>query len=477
MNLEFKIPLWKHQKEASDIAKSRDYYAFLFEVGTGKTCAAITTLRYKYAENKRLLPTLILCPIIVMENWKREILANSKIKPLQIITPQGPGKKRARIISEQTEDPNKIVIINYESLLIEPVYEEIKRWGPEVLVCDESHYLKEMRSKRTKKAIFIADRCRYRYIMTGTPVLNTPMDLFAQFRVMDGGEAFGKSYTVFRAEYFYDRNVHMPPMKYFPDWKIKKDSINQFNQILNSSGMIVKKADCLDLPPLIKKPIYVELSKEQKRVYEELKKDLITFLNDKACTAPLAITKSLRLQQIVSGFVMGEDMEGKSEVIDLKENPRAKVLEKLLVEYSEHHKLIIWAVFKNNYKTIREVCDKLKIPFVEVHGEIKTKDKFKNVDTFNQDPKCRVLIGHPNSGGVGINLVASSISIFYSRNFSLGQDIQAEARNYRGGSEIHESILRIDLIAKDTIDEVIQKALASKQAISDKLLKKSQHLL
>ena len=241
--------------------------------------------------------------------------------------------------------------------------------------------------------------------------------------------------------------------------------------------MVAKKSECLDLPPLVKKEIFIELSKEQRRIYEELKTDLITYINDKACTAPLALTKALRLQQIVSGFVVGEDDENQKHEIVIKDNPRAKALEELLRELTPHHKVIVWAVFKNNYETIRQICGKLKIKHVEVHGSIPSRTKFENVDKFNTDDNRRVFLGHPLSGGIGINLIASSVSIFYSRNFSLGQDVQAEARNYRGGSEIHEKVTRIDLVAKDTIDEVIQKALANKQEISDKLLRDSQSLL
>ena len=468
--------LWDHQKRAIERAKGRKYFALFHQVGVGKTLSQINILRNVYIENRRILPTLILCPIIVIENWKRELLANSKIAPLKIITLHGTGKKRADTLRAAHEkDRDVIVIVNYESLLIASVFEELCRWAPEVMVNDESHMLKEIKSKRTKQAVRLAEGARYRYLMTGTPVLNSPMDLFSQFRVMDLGEAFGKNFWGFRNTYFYDKNAHMPPAKHFPDWRIKPDAIDEFNRIVHENGDVAKKSECLDLPPYLKKPIYVELSKEQERVYRELKKDLISFLNDKACTAPLAITKSLRLQQIVSGFVMGEDVKGAKEEIVIKNNPRQKALEELLKLHAKDHKIIVWAVFKNNYQTIRETCEKLKLKYVEVHGEIKNKDKFLAVDSFNTDAGVRVLIGHPNSGGVGINLVASSISIFYSRNFSLGQDIQAEARNYRGGSEIHESIVRIDLIARDTIDEVIQKALANKQKISDKLLKKSQN--
>jgi SNF2 family DNA or RNA helicase len=82
-----------------------------------------------------------------------------------------------------------------------------------------------------------------------------------------------------------------------------------------------------------------------------------------------------------------------------------------------------------------------------------------------------VLIGHPGSGGIGLNLIEASYMIYYSRSFSLEHDIQSEARCYRGGSERHQSITRIDLVTPGTIDELVMKSLATKQELSDKILK------
>jgi len=111
----------------------------------------------------------------------------------------------------------------------------------------------------------------------------------------------------------------------------------------------------------------------------------------------------------------------------------------------------------------------LKLGFAELHGDIKDKDK--EAEKFRSDDSIRVIIGHPGSGGIGLNLVEASYMIYYSRNFSLEMDIQSEARNYRGGSERHASITRIDLVTPGTIDELVLKALAGKTAISNSVLK------
>jgi SNF2 family DNA or RNA helicase len=240
--------------------------------------------------------------------------------------------------------------------------------------------------------------------------------------------------------------------------------------LISTKALRAVKEECLDLPPLIKEKIEVELSAEQKRMYKEMKNEFITFIKEeseekeRAVVAELAITKGLRLQQIVSGFVKTDT----GETINCKKNPRLDALSTLLEELTPGHKVIVWACFKQDYEEIKKVCQKLKIKFAEVHGGIKNKDE--QCEKFRKDKDIRVVICNQASAGIGINLVEASYSIYYSRNFSLEQDVQSEARNYRGGSEVHSKITRIDLVAPGTIDELVLKALESKQNIADVIL-------
>lgn len=468
VELDYLVPPWNHQLETIEKAKTLPSFALLFEVGAGKTSTAINCLRYKYLTENRLLRTLVLGPPIIIQNWRREFYKHSKLGP-EVVCLEGTGKQRLSLIKKH-ENSNKIFITNYESLLMKDVYEALLKWKPEAIIFDESHKLKSTKAKRTKAATKLADMAKYRYILTGTPILNTPMDIFSQFRILDGGEAFDKNFFVFRAKYFMDKNALMPRDRYFPNWVIRPGALDEINKKIKPVSMVVKKADCLDLPPLVRKEVFVELSKEQNRLYQEMKKDLITYVGDKACVANLAITKALRLQQIVSGFVTVKEDGEDPKNLTLKDNPRAIALKDLLEEITPSAKVLIWAVFKENYLTIKKVCESLGLDYVEVHGEVAASQRQKAVDRFTKEPNCKVFLGHPQSAGIGINLVEASYSIFYSRTFSLEHDIQAEGRNFRGGSEMHEKITRIDLIAKDTIDELISEKLAMKMDVSDKVL-------
>ena len=474
MTLPYLVPPWKHQLQAIERAVPRRDFGLFFEMGAGKTMTAINVLRHWYVEEKRVLRTLVLGPPIVLHNWKREFAMHSKVAD-KVVVLEGTGKKRALAVDTYRKlHGNKagaVFVTNYESLLMPDVFERLMAWEPEVIVFDESHKLKSMTAKRTKLGIKLADVAKRRLILTGTPILNTPMDIFAQYRVMDQGETFGKNFFVFRAQYFYDKNAGMPKDKHFPLWLTRPGALEELNKKIQPSSMVVKKADCLDLPPLVRQTVTVELSKEQEKLYAAMKKDFVAYVQDKACVAQLAITKALRLQQIVSGFVTLEGQDGEDRTnVGIKDNPRAAALKELLSDIAPHSKVIVWAVFRENYGAVRHICEELGLDHVEVHGDVSAKAKQDAVDRFNSDPSVRVFIGHPASGGIGINLVSASYCIFYSRNFSLENDLQAGARNYRGGSEMHEKVTRIDIVARGTIDELITEKLAQKMHVSDQIL-------
>lgn len=342
----------------------------------------------------------------------------------------------------------------------------------EGVVVHNSHRCKDIQAKRTKATIALADRADIvRLGLSGTPVLNSPMDLFSQYRILDGGENFGKNFFAFRASHMKDRNAYMPKQKYFPDWVPTEEGNRAISAVLQKTALVVKKEECLDLPPLVQKVIEVELSPEQRRVYDDMKKDFIAYIGDQACVAQLAITKALRLQQIVSGHLPVESEGGEQVVKTFTGTPRLAAFRELLLDIAPHHKVLVWAVFKQDYGALKHVCDDLGFAFVEVHGEIPQRGKDVAVEAFRSDPKVRVLIGHPQSAGLGVNLVEASYTVYYSRGFSLEQRLQSEARNYRAGSERHEKITQIDLVARGTIDELINAALQTKTKLSVDLLR------
>lgn len=468
--LECTVPLWAHQKSAVLKAKDRPFFGFFFEVGAGKTAAAITTARFKYVAANRVLRTQIFCPPVVIKNWEAELQMHLPVhlhKYIKVVYGAGAEREKKIRAIEESNEPY-ILITNYESMIMPKVYAGLLRLKPELAIFDELHRLKSSKSQRFKKMLPLADMCEFKLGLTGTLITNDAMDIWPQYRILDGGTTFGKNFFSFRSQYFYDKNAGMPRQSYFPDWRVRPGSLEEFNRRVSLTGMVIKKTECLDLPPLLKSIVPLDMSPEQKKAYDSMHDVLISaFENGEVALAEFALTKSLRLQQIVSGFVTLDS----GDVKVFKDNPRKEALEDLLEDMAPQSKIIVWSVFHQNYQDIREVCKKLKLKYVELHGEVKAKDRDENIAAFNHDPEVRVLIGHPGSGGIGVNLIASDLSIYYSRDFSLERYLQSEGRNYRGGSERHDKVTHIHLVAGGTIDEDVAKALAAKQAISNTILK------
>lgn len=466
--MNYKVEPWAHQKEAIERASTENHFALFFEMGTGKTATAINILRKWSIQKGRLLRTLIFCPPIVIDQWADEFRNHSEISEKCIVRLKGPGAKRVSLLEKHLQsDLPQVFITNYETLLMKPCYKKFLEGHFEVLICDESHKLKSYSAKRTKLCTVLSDMVPRKLILTGSPVLNTPMDVFPQFRILDGGKTFGNNFFVFRARYFYDGNAGMPKHKYFPNWKPRPDCVKEINKLIYQKAMHVEKSRCLDLPPLIRQEVFAELSKEQRKVYEAMKEDLVAYLSNKsAAIANMALTKALRLQQIVSGFVTTDQ----KSTHRFKELPRLKVLAELLESLVPQHKVIVWASFQENYRRIKDVCKEMGIDSVEIHGLCSEKEKRAAIDDFREKDSTRVVIANQKAGGVGLNLTEASYCIYYSRGYSLEDDIQSEARNYRGGSERHEKVTRIDIIAPQTIDQIIVKALKRKQNLADSIL-------
>lgn len=476
--MEYKIPLWEHQKLAVERAKLLPYFALFFMMGTGKSATVINILRQKINDGKKPLKTIVFAPPVVLRNWKEEFLMHSKIGQADIQILSGHGKKRAEQFMALTEGAKSqtvkqpIIITNYESLLIENLYPLFKNWQPDVLIFDESHKLKNYTAKRSKLAERLANpKVGPRplvYLLSGTPVLNSPMDLFFQYLILDGGETFGKNFFIFRAKYFIDKNAGMNKQNYFPDWRVRSGALEEINQRIFDHGMRVTKEECMDLPEELSVTIKCEMTKAQAKNYQELKKDLVTSVRNETIMTPLAIVKALRLMQIASGYLplpMDESGEIPKEIYE--DTDKDEKFRGLLEELAPH-KVAVWAVFKQNYESIKKVVSALGYKFVEVHGGISRAEQDANIKAFQEDPEVKVFIGHPGSAGIGVNLVCAHYDIFYSRTFSLEHYLQARARLHRGGQT--QKVTHYDLICEGTIEEIVQKKLANKEELGEKLL-------
>lgn len=464
-------PLWKHQLEGIELGKHHPDCALLFEMGTGKTRTALEILRARMNENRKILRTLIVGPSAVLQNWKNEISMYTKIPLDKVFVLNQSVAERVHLVKVLPKD--SIFITNYEAFAQAKFREVFSINPPEFLVLDEAHRVKGVSAQRTKALIQVSDSMgflpvKYRLMLTGTPVLNNELDLFAQYRILDGGKRLGKNFFQFRAQYFEDKNRYMPKHSHFPKWVPKASSRDILKTKISEISMHASKDECLDLPPFVRVTTPVELGWDQKKAYNDMKQEFLAFCDKGVAVAQLAITKALRMQQILSGFLKLED----GQIHRFECNPRAAALEELLSDIAEHQKVIVWSVFHEDHEVVRNICKKLGFDFAELTGLVDNKQK--EIDRFQNDDKCRVMVASQAAGGTGVNLTAASYMIYYSRGYSLEQDLQSEARAYRGGSERHKSITRIDIIAENTIDNAVLQALQSKKDLSKDILQLAQ---
>lgn len=451
------VNLWNHQQEAVSKFLADGYLFCIHEVGTGKTRTSIECI-----QRKNLTRGLILCPLIVCENWRREI--NNWAPELQDRVKVLGGSQKKRI--KDLDASASIFVTNHEAVIMKDLWAKILSMPWEFLLIDESHRFKNPQAARTRTIMTLAEKIKHKILLTGTPMLQSVIDLQPQLRILNN-KLVPKNWYEFRARYCMDLNKNMPKSHYFPNWQPRPETAQELNNIVSLVAHRAEKKEVLkDLPPFVRQVVYVDLEKETKKIYQQMESSFITELDGETMHADLVLTKLIRLQQITAGIFKNDKGEEKS-----LPTPKLAALAELLSDNAQRHKVIVWANFIHCYHDIAAVCTQLELPSVIIRGEQSPKDRQIAVDAFQQDPSVRVCIANQAAGGIGINLHAASIAIYYSKGFGLEHDLQSEARCYRGGSEVHQKVTRIDILAKDTIDEDIHVALRDKLALSDLITK------
>lgn len=467
------LKLYQWQSDSVEKFRNCTEAFYMADMGTGKSGAAITLWR-KWCENENgLLRTLIISPTVTLQNWKNEFSVFSNVRAHNILVlDSGSGKGKAKQVQETTGA--LIVITNYEAILNEELFVSLHdNLRPSVIICDESHYIKTHNSKRTKLVLELSKRCKYKILMSGTPLLNRCTDLFSQFLVLDGGMTLGTNYYVFQNKYMVDKNANWKGRnKYFPKWENNPEKEKELQDKVFTKSVRVMKSECLDLPPLIKLKETIPMSPEQKKAYDTFKRDLLVFIDRQredgtplAVIAELAITKAMKLLQIANGFAIAED-----KIVQRYPCPKLDRMMEKILELYENHKIILWCSFKEHYKMISERLKEHNIKHVFLTGEQSTKEKQESIQDFCNDKSIPCIIANRGAGGVGCNLVESDYAINVSRNFKLSEELQSESRNYRGGSERHETIIKLDLVTEGSIEEDVVTALNNKEELSSRIL-------
>lgn len=459
---ESKMEPFKHQLIAWDFIKDRRCAALLMEMGTGKTKTAIDAMNYvwKHKEGQRKgFKILWICPTSVMYNAAKEMEMNSSI-PLNVSIMKGLKKRRLSCIVEfanSAESYSQVLILNYEA--VRTLEEELIASEPDMVILDESTKIKNPQAQVSKALYKIGKVAKYRYIMTGSPITQSPVDIYSQYKFLDDN-IFGKSFTLFKAKYVI-----------FGGWEgreiIGYRNIDEIKEKIYSIGIRFMKKECLDLPDKVYEKRFYELEGGQKEIYNSMKKDLVAEFGGGLITAQAAIVKLLRLSQICSGFVTLDHEPGCKPLPQyLNENPKLKVLEEVLEEL-EDKKVVVWCRFINEIKMIEGLLTKIKRPFFSFWGETKKDQRQNIIEEFNNGKGPTVFIGQIQTGGMGINLTGAHNMVYYSNSYSLQDRLQSEDRCHRSGQR--NEVLYIDIIGQKTIEESVLQALKSKHELSSLL--------
>jgi SNF2 family DNA or RNA helicase len=240
-------------------------------------------------------------------------------------------------------------------------------------------------------------------------------------------------------------------------------NLGELSEKLQGFSYRVLKEDCLDLPPKNWTKRHITLSNEQKKVYDQMKKEALATLNGKVTSTMTVITQLMRLQQITCGHFVADD--GSTQEI---KNNRITELMEVLDEIEG--KAIIWGHWQKDIQNIVDEIEKIHGPgsVVNYYGLTPQDERQDNIRKFQDDPKCRFMVGTPSTGGYGITLTAANTVIYYSNGYDLEKRLQSEDRAHRIGQK--KNVTYIDIIAEDTVDEKIVKSLRKKINIASEVL-------
>ena len=470
LQYKYKTEPYKHQEDALNTCWDKTEYALFMEMGCGKSKVLLDNIAVLYARGE-INASLIVAPKGVYDNWiegeipihlpdyiKRRIYRWSPAETQK-------NKKQREEILRFSHDLD-FVVMNVEALSTKKGTDFAVKFllnKRALFAVDESTSIKSPSAARTKNTLRIAKYATHKRILTGSPVTRSPLDLYTQCEFLDPALLGYSSYYSFRARYaeMVDRSAGGRTFKQVIGYK----NLEELNELLQPFSYRVLKKDCLDLPDKIYITRKIDMTPEQKKAYDEIKRYAITELsNSERVSVTSVITQLLRLHQISCGFTrsdLDKDVELKSQRLEELMN---------ILEETEG-KVIIWANYRFDIKRIlKTITDKYGPESVGAYyGDTSDEERRRILYDFqDKESKLQYIVGNTQTGGYGINLTAAHTVVYYSNNFDLEKRLQSEDRAHRIGQS--NKVTYIDIICKNTVDEKIVKSLKAKQNIASKVL-------
>jgi len=468
MDYKFKTKPYAHQLTALEKSWNKENFAYFMEMGTGKTKVLIDNVAMLYDKGK-IDGALIIAPKGVVKTWYEQELPThlaDHIENVSILWQPNITKGQQEKLNSlfEIETALHILVINVEALSTEKGVKFASKFinsHKTLMAVDESTTIKTPTARRTKNIIKMGVNAKYKRIMTGSPITKNPLDLYTQCEFLDPWLLDFASYYAFRNRYAEMKTMHIRGRSIQVVDKFQ--NLGELSDIVKQFSYRVLKEDCLDLPPKNFVKRHISLTSDQKKVYEQMKKHAIAMLNKKVTTTVTVLTQLMRLHQITCGYVTADD----GTIQEVQSN-RLNELMSILEE--TEGKVIIWANYQFSVGDIIQKIIKVygKDSYVHYYGLTPQEDRQDYIRKFQNDPKCRFIIGTPQTGGYGITLTQANTVIYYSNGYDLEKRLQSEDRAHRIGQK--KNVTYIDIIAEDTIDEKIVEALRSKIDIASQVM-------
>ncbi len=433
--------LHPYQQELIEKAQTSPNLGLFLPPGLGKTATTLTIIAEQFKGK-----TLIIAPKRVAQTvWDTEISKWQHLSKLTCSKILGSEKQRLEACNQETD----IYIINLENVAW--LFDGQKKLVYTNLVIDESSRFKDPSTKRFKALKKHLKGFSRRLILTGTPTPQGLPDLWSQVGILDLGDRLETSLTKFRDKYLtpdqMNRHTHV-----VYSWKLRPDMDKVIQAKVSDICFSLKAEDYLQLPPLTNLYHKIDLDPQVRNKYDELRKNMVADIGKETITAPTAATLAGKLLQFTSGAVYGQDGEA-------QEVHRSKLeyLESIMEESSSP--TLVFYHFKHSLQRIR-----LQFPQAVVLDD-------HNIAAWNRG-EIRMLLAHPQSGGIGLNLQCNAgetaQTVWFDLPWSSENYIQANARIYRQGQE--KPVIIHHLTVSNSLDEHVVKVLEGKINLQEALL-------
>lgn len=456
--------LFKHQTEGKEFLKAKRHAILADEMGLGKSFTTIAaTLELSNGG-------VVVCPASLKTNWAREIMIADPKATIRIAD-------AGTSYEYHNDEGSTWYIVNYDVLDRERIQTEIAAYMPTTLILDEAHYIKSNSTNRTKAALALAGQALNVFLLTGTPILNRPMELYTLLLAIRHSTVLNKdgepNWYGFARKYcgaFYRefwRTVQDPKTKRYVKKQIKfldtsgASNLDDLAEKLKDAYLRREKKILGDmLPAKIIDNQIVEIAPEYRKAYESAWQDYLTYLQNipkgeeekNLVNIEMArhIIELNKLKQVASQGKIPHVIEAAAEAIESGE------------------KVIIFTQYRDTLAKLVEACKARKIRGVKLSGDDTGESRQKAVDYFQNDDTVKVFIANIKAGGVGITLTAASTVLFADMEWTPALHSQAEDRAHRIGQ--HKLVNIHYFIAKDTVDEDVVELLGKKQQVITRIL-------